>query len=329
VSAKKSVLTVLALTLATYPVFFVLYRLMIFQTTPRDDYAYYLLWLAHAPGGALPGSPYIYRIFSIVLAWPLYHLLPVFHLTNIPASTPIPYQRATAALALLSDIGALAASVLTFGVAQRLGKTALTALLSALLVYGGGWFTQMEGIDTVTILGVVGVVILLQKPDRYFPALLALTFVNEKIAIITFLFLALRCATSADDRKQFGVKLGIAALALAVYGAVLATLHVGGNAYQLTPSGYPANFVHNLAVNLSLRGVLLSWGPTALFLALALIGLHGQPSLFSRRDALLAPALVAVGMVLTQDFNIGRVVMMAIPLVAIPAAERLARALEA
>jgi hypothetical protein len=325
------VLVILGLTLVTYPVFFVLYRLMIFQTVPRDDYAPYLLWMVGAPGGALPGSPYIYRYLSIVLLWPIYHLLPVFHLTNIPTSVSVPYQRATAALAMLSDVSVVAATVVVFETARGLGKTALVPTLSALLVYAGCWFTQIVGIDPVTVFGVAIVVALLLRADRYFLLLIPLVFVNEKIAIVAFLFLAVRCVTGARDRTRMRVKLAISMLALLVYGMAVFAVHASGNEYQLTPSGYLGNIAMNIAVNLSLRGLLLSWAPVALVLLLALIGTEdpGGRGIFSRRDGLLVPLLVIVGLTLTEDFQVGRIVMMAIPLYAIPAAERLAQLLEA
>lgn len=131
---SKAFIIVLLLTIVTYPIFFVLYRIMIFQTVPRDDYAPYLLWIVHAPGGVLPGSPYVYRYLSVVLAWPLYHIIPVFHLTNIPATVSLPYQRATASLAMLSDITSIGSAVLTHYVALRMRKPMLVGILSALLV---------------------------------------------------------------------------------------------------------------------------------------------------------------------------------------------------
>jgi hypothetical protein len=328
-TAAKSLMVIVIMTVVTYPIFLVLYRMMIFQTVPRDDYAPYLLWIAGAPTGALPGSPYIYRYFSMLLAWPFYHLLPVFHLTNIPQTVDATYERATAALAMLSDIAAIAAAVLTFDIARRGGKPTLVSTLSAVFIYGGCWFTQIEGIDSVTILGIVIVVLLLRVQDRYFLALIPLTFVNEKITIIAFLFLAIRSATSAIDRQLLHRKLAVAVVALAAYVGALGCIHAGGNAYQVTPSGYLANFITNIEVNLSFRGVLLSWAPSALLLVLALIGTHNDPSsLFSKRDALLIPALIAVALTLTRDFQVGRIVMMAIPVFAIPAAERLARSLD-
>ena len=55
---------------------FAIDRIMVFNTVPRDDYAPFLLWVIGAPGGAFPGSPYGYRLLTILAAVPLYHILP-------------------------------------------------------------------------------------------------------------------------------------------------------------------------------------------------------------------------------------------------------------
>ena len=67
-----------------HPFFFITFRLMAFDTVPRDDYARYLLWLLHEPGGAFPGSLYGYRILSVLAAAPFYYVLPALPLTNLP-----------------------------------------------------------------------------------------------------------------------------------------------------------------------------------------------------------------------------------------------------
>ncbi len=325
----KLLLAIIILSLGTYEIFFTLYRIMIFQTVPRDDYAPYLLWLVHASGGQLPGSPYIYRFLSVALAWPLYHLLPAVPLTNIPVNIPHDYERATGAMALLSDLSAIVAVVLCFDFARRLGESALVGILSGVLVYAGCWFTQIEGIDPVTILGIMIVAMLLRAPDWCWIVLIPLMFVNEKIGIITFLFLALRCVTSKADCKLFSRKLAWVLLALAAYCAVLFLIRAQGNSYQVTPSGYAGHILANMRTNFSTRGLLLSWGPCGLFILLALLSEHNSTlNLFSPRDVLLIPALMLVGLVLTTDFQLGRIVMMSMPLFAIPGAVRIARLLD-
>ena len=75
-----------ALALILHPLCLILFRLMIFDTLPRDDYAPMLLWWLGQPGAVPPTSPYGYRVLSMLAAVPFYHLLPPFALTNLPGN---------------------------------------------------------------------------------------------------------------------------------------------------------------------------------------------------------------------------------------------------
>ena len=72
--------------LILHPLCLILFRLMIFDTLPRDDYAPMLLWWLGQPGAVPPTSPYGYRVLSMLAAVPFYHLLPPFALTNLPGN---------------------------------------------------------------------------------------------------------------------------------------------------------------------------------------------------------------------------------------------------
>ncbi len=213
-----------------------------------------------------------------------------------------------------------------FRITENAQKTTLIAVISAVIIYVSCWFTQIEGIDTVTILGILLVVSLLEKHDFNFLVLIPLAFVNEKIVIIMFLFLLIRCSTSMVDFKRLRIKLVIAGSAMLVYFGAIVLIHAKGNAYQLTPLGYLPNFINNVLVNLSLKGILLSWAPSFLLLGLVLMARYEEPSgVFSRRDIILIPTLMVVALTLTEDFQVGRIVMMSIPFFAMPIAEQISR----
>jgi hypothetical protein len=275
-------------------------------------------------GGALPGSPYIYRFLSIVCAWPLYHLLPYFRLTNIPASVTPVYARATEAFALLADIAAISAGVVTAQRASALQKPVFVRLISGFLVYGACWFTQIIGIDAVAILGVSLAVLLLNRPFYFAAAMIPLIFVNEKIGIILFLFLTIRCMSSRADRQAWWRSWAGSVIALLVYVIVIKIVHATGNSYQLTPSHYMANAVASFRNNLSARGLVLSWLPVMFITGLSVVGdVDADDKIFSKRDILLVPALIIIALVLTEDFDIGRIVVMSVPFFAIPAAQKI------
>ena len=62
------------LSIAALNGFFDSYRIAFFKAESYDDYARYLIWLLGEPGGALPKSPFVYRIGSVVFAAPFYYL---------------------------------------------------------------------------------------------------------------------------------------------------------------------------------------------------------------------------------------------------------------
>jgi hypothetical protein len=117
---KKSVVPILALLLVlmTIPRFFDVFRTMAFNTVPRDDYAPYLLHFIGEKPDFTVYSPYGYRIFSFLMAFPFYKLLPVYRFTNLPALDES-YLRATQALAMTSYLAILAACLTIFLTAKN------------------------------------------------------------------------------------------------------------------------------------------------------------------------------------------------------------------
>jgi hypothetical protein len=104
--------------------------------------------------------------------------------------------------------------------------------------------------------------------------------------------------------------------------------------YQIEPSGYIATLAANLCATLSARGLLLNVLPVAVLTGVAGLGWrHAAPRLantpFRPVDLLVIPGLVVVALVLTQMFQIGRIVMHAAPLYVIPGAVALGRWMDA
>ncbi|HTW72892.1 MAG TPA: hypothetical protein VME47_23650 [Acetobacteraceae bacterium] len=324
-----------ALAVALEPLFFTIDRIMVFNTVPRDDYAPFLLWLAHAPGGAFPGSPYGYRILTIVAALPLYYLLPTLHLTNLPPALTPQYVQATAALAALSYLSLLASGLMMYRLARdrmdlpRRDAAIAGVLLSVLILY-----TQFFGVDAFAILLVTAGLYLLVRPAWFAVLIIPAAFANEKIAIVFALWLTLRCITSSADRRRLAAPWLAAMAAIAAYAAALLLLHLPGNAYQLEPGGYPATLLANLRASVSARGLLLNALPVGVLLAVGGLGWQHAgrrdlDGLFHPVDLLIVPALVLVALVLTQFFQTGRLVMHAAPLFVVPAAVAIGRWMEA
>lgn len=323
--------TVAILAVVLEPVFFTIVRLMVFNTVPRDDYAPFLLWLTGAPGGAFPGSPYGYRILSVVAAAPFYYALPGLHLTNLPPALAAPYVRATTAIAGLEYVSLLAAGVVAYRTARdRVLLPRREAVLAGAMLALSILYSQFFAIDAFAILLVATCVYLLPRPLGFAALVLPATFANEKVIIVLAMWLTLRCMTSAADRRRFGAQWLTALAAAALYVGALRFLHFPGNAYQLEPAGYLATLWTNVEASVSVRGLFLNVLPVVVMLTAAALGWRHAGSqrfdgLFRPIDLLVIPGLVVVALVLTQFFQTGRIVAHAAPLFVIPVAAAIGR----
>lgn len=312
----------LAIGAALSPFFFVLYRLALFDTVPHDDYAPYLLWIA-GHGGAFPDSPYAYRWLSVAAAWPLFEAMPLIRLSNTPESLTADTIRATAALAMLSFLALLAQAWLTARLARAEGVDRGHALAAGGVAFALAWHTQVTAIDALALLMITAALCLIRRPIAFTCLMVLSVGVNEKIALLLAIWLVIRLVLTPQDRRLLWRPALAACLAVAMYAALVLSLRLPGNAYQLTPSGYLGTILQNFAAYATGRGVLLNILPT---LVLAALGLDGhrqrQSGLFARADLLVIPAMLGVALVLTQFFQAGRLVMHAAPLFIVPAVAR-------
>ncbi len=303
------------------PLFWAVYRVMIFNTVPRDDYAPFLLWLLGQKGGVLPESPYVYRILSMAAAVPFDLAMPLLRFSRLPASVPADYVRATAALAALAYTAAVGAAFVAARLARSLGLAPGEALFAGALLFVLCWSAQIYGIDPLAILCVAVLVSLLRNRRLFVPGVLASILVNEKICMVLVLWLAIRWVLCAEDRAPLGVPLLASLAALAAYLAMVLLVHVPGHSYQLRPADYLGTIRANLAVQVSARGVMLNLVPILVLVGVAVAGWPaGSMGPFRRVDILVIPALVLLGLMVTHKFQIGRLVMHAAPLFVVPAA---------
>ena len=303
------------------PFFWAVYRVMVFNTVPRDDYAPFVLWLLGQQGGVLPESPYVYRILSVAAAVPFDLVLPLLRFSRLPASVPADYVRATAALAALAYTAAVGAGFVAARLARRLGLAPGEALFAGALLFVLCWSAQIYGIDPLAILGVAVLVSVLRNRRRFVPGVLASILVNEKICMVLVLWLAIRWVLCAEDRAALGVPLLASLAALTAYLAMVLLVHVPGHSYQVRPAGYLGTIAANLAVQASARGVVLNLVPTLLLAGVAVTGWPaGSMGPFRRVDILVIPALVLLALTVTHKFQVGRLVMHAAPLFVVPAA---------
>jgi hypothetical protein len=164
------------------------YRIMAFNTVPRDDYAPFLLHLCTGRG-VWPMSPFGYRVLSIVPAIPLYWMLPLVKFSMLPSSVEASYWKATEALAFLSFISIAAAATIAFEfVRTKLGGTlSLAGFIASLTIILAG-FPGRYGIEPFALFVIFILLYEIDRPVIFSLAVLPSAFVNEKVAMF-FLFL--------------------------------------------------------------------------------------------------------------------------------------------
>jgi hypothetical protein len=307
-----------------HPVFFVIFRLMAFNTVPRDEYGRYLLWLLREPGGGFPGSPYGYRILSVVVGAPFYYLLPALPLTNLPPEPSANYWQATAALAMVSYLALIASAMMAYRlVVVRYGRPPLEGLIGALFLTLCAFYSQYFALDTIAFLLIVCAVYAIDRLWLFGAIVVAAVLFNEKVIIVFALWTGCRFVFASGDRAYFARRLIVVCVAVALYVAMLAILRLEGHSEQLTLSEYLPALVQNVVATFTTpRGFLLNVVPCVLVAAAVWWSWNeiGQRryAIFARIDLMVVPALMVITLVLTQFYQVGRIVMHAAPLFVLP-----------
>lgn len=317
-------LAAILLSFLLFPLFFVIDRLMVFQTVPRDDYAGYLLWLVGQPGAVVPDSPYGYRLLTIVAAAPFYYLLPGLNFTNLPPSLSPTYVQATAAFAALSYLSTVGAGVITYRVATDLaGLSRIESVAAGAFVFLCCWYGAFYAIDSFTIFLIAAGLLLINRPLWFGLFIVSSIGFNEKIVIVFAIWLALRCVLDGSERGRFLPALLWTLAGIAAYVGLLRLLRLPGNEYQLRVLAYADTLLENVAAYFTPRGLLLNLIPvvalaTAVFLSWRACPKGIGDGLFRRSDILVIPAMAFVALILTQLYQGGRIVAHAAPLFAVP-----------
>jgi hypothetical protein len=313
-----------------HPFFFFIFRLMAFNTVPRDEYAPYLLWLLHEPGAGFPGSLYAYRILSVLAAAPFYYLLPALPLTNLPAELTPTYLKATAALAAVSYLAILAGAVIAYRlVVVRFARPPMEGLFAAAVLVLCEFYAAFYGIDPLAFLLVVCALYAIDRIWLFAAIMAASVLFNEKVLILFALWFSVRFVFSAAERRFFGKRLIVVAGAVAAYVAMLAILRLEGHSEQLDANAYAPTLLQNVVATVTTpRGFLLNVLPCVLLAGAVWWSWRTldrrRCELFAPADLLVVPALIVITLVLTQYYQVGRIVMHAAPLFVVPVARALA-----
>ena len=316
-----------ALVLAMFllPFFFVIHRLMIFETVPRDHYEPFLLWLLDQPGGSLPPSPYGYRVLTMVAAAPFYYLLPPVGFSGLPETISAPVLKATGAIAALSFLSIIGTSVMAYRLAvdkANLGR--VEGLAAGVLAFLFCWYGGFYALDSASVLMVAIGLYLVDRWVAFVPFVILSVVFNEKIALVFAIWLVMRCVLFPEDRAKLGTPALAAVAAVGIYVLLLMIVRLPGHAYQTDFASYPSTAIDNLKAYFDMRGLVLNILPVALLAGTAVFSWRylRQPfvgGLFRPVDVLVILGLLLVALVATLYYQAGRIVMHAAPLYVVPA----------
>lgn len=312
------------------PIFMDVYRSNIFGAVSYDDYAPYLLWLLGEQGGAIPPSPFVYRIGSVILAAPFYEL-PLIMLNGgggAPEQLPQTLDRIRATQAICAAnifFVYLSAATIAAYLNHRLRASpawSFAAALVFLLISRYMALGSVDGIATFPLL--LTILCAVERRLTLFIILLAAdAVINEKIIITCLLFVGLRALFCTSSRKE-NLILAIPTLAtLLAYLAIVASVALPGADNQRNPNSYLPAIVTMSKMTFDPKGFYLNLWP-ACFLGI-MWGI-GTLAPSDRRFTAISDIGVAVGLalvafVLDVRYNVGRIVMYSAPLFLIGAVQ--------
>ena len=320
-NAARAALLSLAL-IATIPIFFEIFREAAFNTVPRDDYASYLLALA-GQGGQFPGSPYAYRILSVLAALPFYlppAALPLYQ-PGQPRSGRIEGRR-SAGDGFLSIHPPDGGGSLLDGPKALPGLASSASILAGLAALVLSDHISRPGIDPLAVLLIACLFYAFDRPVLFSVLVLLSAGFNEKIPFI-FAVLALsrwvwrRWFARNQGLPGVGLQLAAACLSLLAYFAARAILRLPGFEGQADPLSFFPHLAATMGYLFSLKGLVLNLIPILVLFTLAGLSAssgHAAGCPYALAD--VACAFVLLGLALGTDlqFTVGRVVMYAYPL---------------
>jgi hypothetical protein len=301
------------------PSFFDVYRLLAFNTFPRDDYAPFLLRFTSAHG-VWPGSPYGYRVLSVLPAVPFYWALPLYRFSLLP-KIDASYLRAVQALAFLHFLSVAGAATVAFEVVSTkiggsIGEAGLTAALT--IIFSG--FLGKTGIEPFDVLVIFVLLYILERPLAFSLAVLLTPFVSEKIPMFWLFLMTSRSIFVRDYFSSHKWQAVSSVIAIGLYIAALMIIRLPGNEYQQAGGEYIPRLFDTIKTAVgSLKGIELDLLPTLVItIPCVVFSLYSEQSteMLAKSDFLvpLGLAIVACAATYPRDFNVGRVTAFAFPL---------------
>ena len=327
---------IVALLAACLQEFFIAYRIALFKVESYDDYARYLLFILSEPGGAVPPSPFIFRIGSVILASPFYYLptIPlnggstaelVFAHMNYSAEDITAMQAICAASA--ASVGAACVSTYLY-LRSKLGHSREMSFVGAGLLFVMTKFMSLTTVDGISTLPVtlLAISIFERRLILFIILAAASALLNEKILLVAFFIVSLRLLISRDHRRFYFLATLSSVAILSCIVAVIYAMDVPGADNQRNASTYLPAAQGMLKDLFTPKGLYRNLWPTLLLIGLWLVALavprHLRIAQVSDVGAVIG--LLATAFALDVKYNVGRIVVYSAPIFVIAATHALA-----
>jgi len=318
---KLSVVVLLLSGLMSLPALFDSYRKNAFDTIPRDPYEAYLLHLDGDTSGFLPGSPFTYRVFSILPGYLIYNILPQAPDLELLKNDHPHWHKALFAISLSNYLAITLLAWLVF----RLMYIQLSAgigysLLSSFSVMAFMRYTADYMVDPVVILYLFSLFYFYRNFVLWALLLIIGVGVNEKIPLIFALYTMATLVHTRSRSNYLRFGLSVFACLIYLYVRVIA-FPMEGYENQVDPGSYWAGFLNTLCLTISLKGLYLILLPIGIMLLFCWPLFKGAKDINSALPYPLMPShigvIVAIALVayLTNvEYNVGRNVMHLFPI---------------
>ena len=311
-----------AICLVSFPLFFDIYRLVAFKTAPGDDYVpFLLLFISHQ--GRWPGSPFGYRVLSVIPAIPLYWFLPFYKFSLLP-KMDFAYLKATEALSFLSFLATAGAATVAFKMVRgKLDRSFAEASLAALLTLVLANFDGIEGVDPIGVFLVFLLLYWFERRELFFLLFMLAPLANEKVILFFLFLIAGRMIFINGFWRSHVWQIGAVAGGLAIYILAIKIIALPGNEGQTEFSRRLPLLLQGSELSVSsLKGLVqdvvpvLVFGAPCLWFCLSRAEANG---LMTASDLIVPLGMLFVGLSFTEpiQFQAGRIVAYAMPLTVI------------
>lgn len=301
---KRTLLILLLFLILVTPIFFIIYRIMIFNTTPYDPYYEYLLYHLGKNPGFVPQSPFIYRFLYPILGGFIFKITPIIPLSQNSVFSP-DEALAIQSLALLNSIIIITIFVLSgvYLIKQKYFNKPVI-ICSSIVILFLLFQTSFFGIDPMSLLCILVLLFYINNPKIFSTGILLSLLVNEKVALLYFLYFIL----TLKSIKLNHVPLLSSFLSCLFYYILRKYGPFEGYDNQVIFSHYLPSFISSFNYIFGLKGLYLNIFPVLILIIFYLFSNTHINLLW-----LLPILLLLIGMLMNLNFTIGRFVLHALP----------------